>query len=93
MFLLLLKHGAASSRCSLSLPLPLPRRPCQTERYQLVLGTGKQEPEPKLLVLMVVQKDKYEKWLFRVLVVLSELMVSETRHNGGGKGQRRGAAM
>ena len=48
---------------------------CQAERYQLVLGTGKQEPEPKLLVLMMVQKDKYEKWLFRVLMVLTELMV------------------
>lgn len=47
----------------------------QAERLQLVLGTGKQEAEAKLLWLMIAQKDKYEKWLFRVLVVLSELLV------------------
>lgn len=40
-----------------------------------MLGTGKQEAEAKLLLLMMAQKDKYEKWLFRVLVVLSELLV------------------
>lgn len=40
-----------------------------------MLGTGKQEAEPKLLLLMIAQKDKYEKWLFRVLMVLSELLV------------------
>lgn len=44
-----------------------------------MLGTGKQEAEPKLLVLMVAQKDKYEKWLFRVLMLLTELMVRATR--------------
>lgn len=42
-----------------------------------MLGTGMQEADPKLLVLMIVQKDKYEKWLFRVLMVLSELLVRE----------------
>lgn len=47
----------------------------QGERLQLVLGAGKQEAEGKLLWLMVAQKDKYDKWLFRVLVVLSELLV------------------
>ena len=41
----------------------------------MVLGTGKQEAEPKLLLLMRAQKDKYEKWLFRVLLVLTNLMV------------------
>ncbi|CAM9294212.1 unnamed protein product [Scytosiphon promiscuus] len=46
----------------------------KVERFQLTLGTSKQEPEPKLLVLMLLQKEKYEKWLFRVLLVLSELL-------------------
>ena len=50
----------------------------QAERLQLVLGTGKQEAEAKLLWLMFAQKDKYEKWLFRVLVVFSELLVRPT---------------
>lgn len=50
----------------------------QGERLQLVLGAGKQEAEGKLLWLMIAQKDKYDKWLFRVLVVLSELLVRPT---------------
>lgn len=50
----------------------------QVERFQLVLGTSKQEPEPRLLLLLLLQKDKYEKWLFRVLLVLSELLVRES---------------
>lgn len=42
-----------------------------------MLGAGKQEPEPKLLLLMEAQnKDKYHKWLFRVLLLLSDLVVS-----------------
>ena len=49
----------------------------QAERLELVLGAGKQE-DGKLLYLMITQKEKYEKWLFRVLVVLSELMVRPT---------------
>lgn len=44
-----------------------------------MLGTGKQEAEQKLLLLMFLQKDKYEKWLFRILIVLSELLVRK-RH-------------
>ena len=48
-----------------------------------MLGTGKQEAEPRLLVLMLVQKDKYEKWLFRVLVVLSQLLVRKTTSLAG----------
>lgn len=40
-----------------------------------MLGTGKQEVEPKLLLLMMLQQEKYDKWLFRVLMVVSELMV------------------
>lgn len=60
-----------------------------------MLGTGKQEPDPKLLLLMIVQKDKYEKWLFRVLVVLSELMVRDIRQEADvGEGRKRkGAAV
>ncbi|CAM9654694.1 unnamed protein product, partial [Ectocarpus fasciculatus] len=46
----------------------------KVERYQLVLGTGKQEVEPKLLLLMMLQQEKYDKWLFRVLMVVSELL-------------------
>lgn len=41
----------------------------------VVLGLGKPEMETKLLQLMLSQKDKYQKWLFRLLVVLSELLV------------------
>lgn len=47
----------------------------QEERLTVVLGLGKPETEPKLLQLMLSQKDKYQKWLFRLLVVLSELLV------------------
>lgn len=54
--------------------------PCQAERYELVLGTGKQEAEARLLLLMLLQKDKYEKWLFRVLIVLSQLLVRKRAH-------------
>lgn len=63
----------------------IPCRYGQVERFQLVLGTGKQEPEPRLLLLMLLQKDKYEKWLFRVLLVLSEMLVRKKE----GKGLRR----
>lgn len=44
----------------------------------MVLGTGKQEVGPKLLLLMMLQQEKYDKWLFRVLMVVSELMVRQT---------------
>lgn len=50
--------------------------PAQEERLTLVLGLGKPEAHPKLLQLMLSQKDKYKKWLFRLLMVLSELLVS-----------------
>ena len=49
----------------------------QEDRLRQVLGTGKQDSEPKLLFLMIAQKEKYEKWLFRVLMVLIDLLVRE----------------
>lgn len=49
----------------------------QTERLQLVLGSGNTEPEAKLLLLMFRQnREKHDKWLYKVLLVMSDLMVS-----------------
>ncbi|CAM9288215.1 unnamed protein product [Choristocarpus tenellus] len=47
----------------------------QVERVAIVLGGVVETTNPGLLMLMQMQKDKYERWLFRVLQTLSEILL------------------